>query len=513
MAPKWNRVGHVDAVERVEHRRHARAVVADADRRCRRRRRRRTPASRRGRSPITPGRPASPAARPGARARAGSRRQPARSRAWRPAAIDALQAGLVVAGGPSRGEAPEHVGRTDDVAGVGEPGAHGPDVRTDAEDLLDQQDRRAGPGLRHPHGIAMAPSSPTATCSSRWSSPSRCVAHRRRSVPCPACASTTSTTRCRRRASPRSRSNPATPPGCSSTGGARRPSTARSPTSPELLARRRRRGRQRDQGDPGPAAVAPGQRGRGRGPPARTARVPTAGRGRRSSGRPASCGGRGAAGRRRRPVIERRRPHRGRGHVRREAGRCEDPLDELDEPVRCRCRRTSTRRSASPSATRPSTPRARVGGGADGRAAPDPELFARIAAAGRRRRARRAGRRARHVPTGDRGRSARPPDAQRALSGARGDVGGVPGRRAASSPSARPACGRWRARRRRAELEGRTELFLHAGSTFQVVDVLMTNFHLPRTTLLMMIDAFVGPRWRRLYATRAGRGLPLPVVR
>jgi S-adenosylmethionine:tRNA ribosyltransferase-isomerase len=49
--------------------------------------------------------------------------------------------------------------------------------------------------------------------------------------------------------------------------------------------------------------------------------------------------------------------------------------------------------------------------------------------------------------------------------------------------------------------EGRTDLFLHRGSTFQVVDVLLTNFHLPRTTLLMMIDAFVGARWRDLYAT------------
>ena len=28
---------------------------------------------------------------------------------------------------------------------------------------------------------------------------------------------------------------------------------------------------------------------------------------------------------------------------------------------------------------------------------------------------------------------------------------------------------------------------------------MMTNFHLPKTTLLMMIDAFVGPRWRELY--------------
>ena len=50
-------------------------------------------------------------------------------------------------------------------------------------------------------------------------------------------------------------------------------------------------------------------------------------------------------------------------------------------------------------------------------------------------------------------------------------------------------------------LAGRTELFLHRGSTFHVVDVLLTNFHLPRTTLLMMIDAFVGPRWRDLYRT------------
>jgi S-adenosylmethionine:tRNA ribosyltransferase-isomerase len=53
---------------------------------------------------------------------------------------------------------------------------------------------------------------------------------------------------------------------------------------------------------------------------------------------------------------------------------------------------------------------------------------------------------------------------------------------------------------------GRTQLFIHRPYEWQVVDVLMTNFHLPRTTLLMMIDAFVGPRWRHLYETALAEG-------
>lgn len=55
-------------------------------------------------------------------------------------------------------------------------------------------------------------------------------------------------------------------------------------------------------------------------------------------------------------------------------------------------------------------------------------------------------------------------------------------------------------------LSGRTELFLHPGRYFAVVDVLMTNFHLPRTTLLLMIEAFIGPRWRDLYTIAANEG-------
>ena len=39
-----------------------------------------------------------------------------------------------------------------------------------------------------------------------------------------------------------------------------------------------------------------------------------------------------------------------------------------------------------------------------------------------------------------------------------------------------------------------------------MVDVLLTNFHMPRSSLLVLIDAFVGPRWRDLYATALDRG-------
>lgn len=55
-------------------------------------------------------------------------------------------------------------------------------------------------------------------------------------------------------------------------------------------------------------------------------------------------------------------------------------------------------------------------------------------------------------------------------------------------------------------LEGRTTMFIHRPYEWQVVDLVMTNFHLPRTTLLMMIDAFIGSRWRDLYETAADEG-------
>jgi S-adenosylmethionine:tRNA ribosyltransferase-isomerase len=39
---------------------------------------------------------------------------------------------------------------------------------------------------------------------------------------------------------------------------------------------------------------------------------------------------------------------------------------------------------------------------------------------------------------------------------------------------------------------GRTSLFLRPGSQFRVVDMMITNFHLPRSTLLALVSAFAG---------------------
>jgi S-adenosylmethionine:tRNA ribosyltransferase-isomerase len=46
-------------------------------------------------------------------------------------------------------------------------------------------------------------------------------------------------------------------------------------------------------------------------------------------------------------------------------------------------------------------------------------------------------------------------------------------------------------------VDGRSDLFITPGFEFRRVDALLTNFHLPRTTLLALVMAFAGVQWTR----------------
>ncbi|MEP2891209.1 tRNA preQ1(34) S-adenosylmethionine ribosyltransferase-isomerase QueA [Tateyamaria sp.] len=55
--------------------------------------------------------------------------------------------------------------------------------------------------------------------------------------------------------------------------------------------------------------------------------------------------------------------------------------------------------------------------------------------------------------------------------------------------------------------EGETDIFIYPGFTFGVTDGLMTNFHLPKSTLMMLVSALVGQdRVRRIYDHAVGTG-------
>jgi len=56
-------------------------------------------------------------------------------------------------------------------------------------------------------------------------------------------------------------------------------------------------------------------------------------------------------------------------------------------------------------------------------------------------------------------------------------------------------------------LDGRTELFITPGFEFRRVDALVTNFHLPRSTLLALVMAFAGvDETRELYRLAVAEG-------
>jgi S-adenosylmethionine:tRNA ribosyltransferase-isomerase len=45
----------------------------------------------------------------------------------------------------------------------------------------------------------------------------------------------------------------------------------------------------------------------------------------------------------------------------------------------------------------------------------------------------------------------------------------------------------------------KTELLIAPGYSIRMADGLITNFHQPRSTLLLLVSAFVGADWRKIY--------------
>ena len=56
------------------------------------------------------------------------------------------------------------------------------------------------------------------------------------------------------------------------------------------------------------------------------------------------------------------------------------------------------------------------------------------------------------------------------------------------------------------ELKADTRIIIVPGFRFRVVDMLVTNFHQPESTLILLVSAFVGGDWRTIYDYALGHG-------
>ena len=55
-------------------------------------------------------------------------------------------------------------------------------------------------------------------------------------------------------------------------------------------------------------------------------------------------------------------------------------------------------------------------------------------------------------------------------------------------------------------LQASTQIMIMPGYRFRVVRAIVTNFHQPQSTLLLLVSAFVGGDWRRIYDYALGGG-------
>ena len=49
------------------------------------------------------------------------------------------------------------------------------------------------------------------------------------------------------------------------------------------------------------------------------------------------------------------------------------------------------------------------------------------------------------------------------------------------------------------ELKVGTRIIIVPGFTFRVTDMMVTNFHQPESTLILLVSAFVGGDWKTIY--------------
>jgi S-adenosylmethionine:tRNA ribosyltransferase-isomerase len=50
------------------------------------------------------------------------------------------------------------------------------------------------------------------------------------------------------------------------------------------------------------------------------------------------------------------------------------------------------------------------------------------------------------------------------------------------------------------KIEGETSLYILPGYTFRICKALITNFHQPGSTLLLLVAALIGADWKKVYS-------------